>query len=163
MKNNFLVLCFLLFQNFATGQSTDRNDLHDLINLRREKFDSYSRSIEKKSGFFGNKTKKDIQHSNDVLTEIVETDNRIIGLLNRVVDFKSYEKVNRNYDLLQNDERLNNLRQATDTLTKQVDGLVITNASLKSKTTRLKWILFILSALLFWSLVSLRKKKMAEM
>ncbi len=165
MKSHLLLplfLCFIVFQNFAAGQNTDRKDLHDLIDLRREKFDSYSRSIEKKSGFFGNKTKKDIQHSNDVLTEIVETDNRIIGLLNRVVDFKSYEKVNRNYDLLQNDERLNNLRQATDTLTKQVDTLVITNASLKSKTKKLQWLLFILSALLIWSLVSRRRKKVSE-
>jgi len=161
MKKNLLILSFFAFSLFTSltkGQSADRKDLHDLVELRREKFDAYSHSLEKRSGIFGNKTKKDLEHSNAVLSEIVETDNRIISTLNRVIDFKSYEKVNRNYDWLQNNDQLDNLKHATDTLTKQVDTLAIVNASLKSKTKRLRWLTYILSALLIWSLVSRRRR-----
>ncbi len=161
MIKNLLILVFgfsSVITSTAYGQGTDRKDLHDLVEVRRQKFDSYSHSLEKRSGIFGNKTKKDLERSNAVLIEIVETDNRIIGLLNRVIDFKSYEKVNRNYDWLQNNDQVNNLRLATDTLTKQVDTLAIVNASLKSKTKKLRWLAYILSGLLVWSLVSRRKK-----
>jgi hypothetical protein len=162
MKNNllfFLFSSFMMFPYITKSQSGDRKDLHDLVELRRERFDSYSRSLEKRSGIFGNKSKKDIQRSNEVLMGIVEIDNRIISTLNRVIDYKSYEKVNRNYDWMQNNDQVSNLRQATDTLTKQVDQLAITNAQLKTKTKKLRWIAYILSALLIWSLISKRKKK----
>ena len=154
-------LSLISFQVFPQGTPGDRKDLHDLIEIRRKKFESYSRSLERKSGFFGNKTKKDLQHSNDVLSEIVETDNRIISLLNHVVDFRNYQKVNNTYDLFERNEQVQNLQHATDTLTKQVDALAISNAALKSKTRKLKWGVYGLSFLLVWLLIQRFRKKTA--
>ncbi len=159
-----IMLAFLFFglfvlQTMAQGSSTDRKELHDLIDIRRARFEAYSGSLEKKSGFFGNKTKKDMQKTMDALSEIIETDNRIISSLNHVVDFRSYQKVNTNYDMLKNNEQLSNLQHATDTLVKQLDALLLTNAKLKSKIRRFQWtgysLLFFLLTYLF---ILVRKK-----
>ena len=161
MKKIILALFLVVnsLQLVAQGSITDRKDLHDLIDIRRKKFEAYSRSLEKRSGFFGNKTKKDMQHSNDVLSEIVETDNRIISQLNHVVDFRNFEKTTNNYDLHDRNEQLENLQHATDTLTKQVDALAITNASFKSKTRKLRWAIYGLSLLLILLLIQNRRIK----
>ena len=98
----------------------EKKKLYDLLEQRKQRFNSYSSSIEKRSGIFGNKTKKDIQQSNEILREIVRTDNDIINVLNRAVDFKTYEKVNLNYNVNENSQQLENLTRATDTLEKQV-------------------------------------------
>src|SRR5258707_608389 len=113
MKKSFLILvlsCLNSLLSSAQGTIEERKDLHDLLEMRRNRFDAYSHSLEKKSGFFGNKTKKDMQHSIEVLAAIVETDNRIISSLNHVIDFRNYQKVNTNYDRFQNEERLSNLQ-----------------------------------------------------
>ncbi len=162
MKKIILILILsdlLSYNALAQGSSTDRKDLYDLLETRRKKFEAYSNSLEKKSGFFGNKTKKDIQHSTDVLSEIVETDNRIISSLNHVIDFRNFEKVNTTYNKFESDERLTNLQRATDTLTKQVDALAISNVALKSRAGKLKWLAYLLSFGLVWALLSLRKRK----
>src|SRR6185369_7534982 len=112
MKTLILFSCLAFaasMQILAQGTTEERKDLHDLIDIRRSKFESYSHSLEKKSGIFGNKTKRDMQLSNEVLSEIVETDNRIISLLNHVVNFRSYEKVNNTYDLIERNEQVQNL------------------------------------------------------
>ena len=156
MKTLILFNCLVFataLQIFAQGTTEERKDLHDLIEIRRSKFESYSHSLEQKSGIFGNKTKRDMQLSNEVLSEIVETDNRIISLLNHVVNFRSYEKVNNTYDLIERNEQVQNLERATDTLIKQVDKLTISNAAYKTKTIRLKWSVYGLLLVLLWMFI----------
>ncbi len=137
----------------ADSSNYYRTELKELLRDRREKFDAYSQSLEQRSGIFGNKTKKDIRESNTVLINIVRTDNHIIQVLNRVLDFRTYEKVNMNYDLNQNKRQANMLIQATDTLSKQVSALSKANASLTKKKRNLTaWLyvsLFFLIVLLF--------------
>ena len=148
-----LIAIVIPLQFFAQGTISERKDLHDLIELRRKKFEAYSYSLEKKSGFFGNKTKKDMQHSIDVLSEIVETDNRIISTLNHVVDFRNYEKVTNTYDLHDRNEEVQSLQRATDTLTKQLDALAISHAALKSKTRNFRWGFYLVTIALIWIVV----------
>jgi hypothetical protein len=95
--------------------------LKELLDQRKERFSDYFNSIEKKSGIFGNKTKKDLTRSNDVLRDIVRTDNEIISVLNRALDYKSFEKTGFNYEKLEQDRRVTDLKNATDTLTKQLE------------------------------------------
>jgi len=145
--------------SFSQVTGEERQDLIDLLNKRREKFEAYSHSLEKKSGIFGNKTKKDVQNSVEALTEIVETDNRIIGSLNHLISYKSYEKVNRTYNQMESEERITNLRRASDTLTAQVDMLAVKYASMKSKAGRLRWLNYILATGLAVTLFALMKRK----
>lgn len=143
----FLVLLYLTLNSGFILASVDtggyyRQQLQQLLMERQQKFSSYSQSLEERSGIFGNKTKKDILRSNEVLINLVKTDNRIIDVLNRVVDFRNYEKVSFTYDKMENQQHLDNLIKATDTLSKQVTALTELNGSLKTKNKKLSWAVY---------------------
>jgi hypothetical protein len=108
-----------------------------------------------KAAFFGGQTKGDIRKTNEVLLEIIDLDNKIMRSLNRVVDFRNFEKVTMNYDLRDRDERLEALVRAVDTLSQRSDRLVNQNRELNRKLsgrTILAYFLGLLALLLFaWS------------
>jgi len=151
MTSKFCLFVFfsVLAQCHYSNASVDtggyyRQQLQQLLLEREAKFSSYSKSLEEKSGIFGNKTKKDILRSNDVLINLVRTDNKIIAVLNRVVDFRNFEKVSFTYDKMESRQHLNNLIKATDTLSKQVTELKDLNLSLKAKNKKLSWAVYAL-------------------
>lgn len=154
-----LIICRMPLQLKAQSTAADRKELMDLLEERRKKFDAYATSIEKHSGIFGNKTKKDMQKSNDVLTEIVKTDNRIIGTLNRTVDFRTYEKINMNYDVQAHADRVNSLLRSVDTLQKQVQVLNSNKTYLTTKLQRLQIITFFLVTLCIALVVLFLKRR----
>ena len=162
MKKTILIIfAFCCFHvTVAQNDMMEKKKLYDLLEQRKQRFNSYSSSIEKRSGIFGNKTKKDLQQSNEILREVVRTDNDIINVLNRAVDFKTYEKVNLNYNVNENSQQLENLTRATDTLEKQVMFLKKENTTLQEDA---KWakakIITLLIALMIMILFIRRKRK----
>jgi hypothetical protein len=122
---------------------SEKKKLHELLTLRKQKFERYAASLDEKSGLFGSRTKNDIRQSMDVLRDIIETDNQIIGVLNRAVDFKVFEKSKLNYDLLERD-------QARERLEKQTAAMQARLASLESelagrkRTARWLWVAVVL-------------------
>ncbi|MEP7265867.1 MAG: hypothetical protein ABI772_15285 [Bacteroidota bacterium] len=114
-----ILLSSTLFQNaFAQGDMMEKQKLRELLDKRKERFSDYFNSMEKRSGIFGNKTKKDLSASNEILKEVVRTDNQIIQVLNRAMDYKTFEKTGFNYEKLSQDQLIRNLQTANDTLTK---------------------------------------------
>jgi|SRR5436853_6128572 len=148
MKKIFIFFLTLLLsavtvlsqERTTQDRTADRAELQKLLMERQKKFDAYSESVKKRSGFFGGKSKGDIQRSNEVLRNIIESDNQIIKVLNRVVDFRTYEKVNMNYDLLSCNERVENLQRGVEMLNKQMSNLAASNATLKKQTGSLKFL-----------------------
>ncbi len=63
-----------------------------MLDDRSSRFNQYDNSLTKRSGIFGLKTKKDMQASNDILTQIVITDNNIFQELKILLDYKDLEK-----------------------------------------------------------------------
>jgi hypothetical protein len=49
-----------------------------MLAARSVKFGQYDASLSKHTGIFGMQTKKDIRRSNDVLMDIIKTDNDIL-------------------------------------------------------------------------------------
>ncbi len=98
MKRITLLLCSLLLhvallaQSDTSAYNIQRNKINQLLDERRAKFSQYDNSLTKRSGIFGLKTKKDMQASNDILTQIVITDNNIFSELRILLDFKDFEK-----------------------------------------------------------------------
>lgn len=160
-KTTLLLILFYLItmQLFAQDRAAVRQELQNLLNERKQKFDAYTNSLEKRSGIFGGKSKADVQRSNEVLIDIVKTDNKIISTLNRVSDFRTFEKVNMNYDLIKCNEQLSNLRNAVDTLNKQLTVLTAANASLKNKSGGFQWLSYgLLSAIAVLVILLYRKR-----
>jgi cell division protein FtsB len=166
MKKIFLFILALFMsaetvlpqEKTAQDRTADRAELQKLLEERQKKFNTYSESLKKRSGFFGGKSKGDIQHSNEVLRDIIETDNRMISVLNRVVDFKTYEKVNMNYDLLSCNERVENLQRAVDVLNNRVTTFASSNDDLKKKAGTLKTLSTILGILVLVMLVFMARR-----
>jgi hypothetical protein len=120
-----LVALVLIFSFLHTGaqaqmQMEDRMNLQNLLAERAKNFSAYTSSIQKRSGIFGNKTKTDIQKSNEVLLAIVTLDNDIMDALNRALSYKTFEKTTDNYSSRDCEMKLKQSMQVTDTLMKQL-------------------------------------------
>lgn len=100
-----------------------------------------------------------MQSSNEVLIEIVRTDNRIISTLNRVIDFRDFEKVRTNYDQLEYNRNYQNVLNANDTLVNQLASLTTLNKNLRDENLVWKWIVYpLIGALVFILVLYIRRK-----
>jgi hypothetical protein len=79
-------------QNDSSVYETQRKKINQLLDERSSRFGQYESSLGKRSGIFGLKTKKDMQFSNDILRQIVLTDNDIFAELKILLDYKDFEK-----------------------------------------------------------------------
>ena len=144
-RNNFSNMCkkmfmrvfivlFILISNSGFG-STDpeKEELHKMVQEREKKFGHYTRAAESKSGFFGNQTKRDLREVNNVLIEIIKTDNKIIFLLNNFLDFRNFQKTEMTYSQKEQVEKINELNKITNNLVKKADEVVVQNKNLQKR------------------------------
>ena len=87
-----LTVSQLLAQNDSIAYQTQRVKINKLLDQRSERFGQYENSLGTRSGIFGLKTKRDMQASNDILRQIVLTDNDIFTELKVLLDYKDLEK-----------------------------------------------------------------------
>jgi len=95
------VLAFITIIGFAKcyAVNTDslvyqhqRNKINDMLQVRSQKFSQYTQSLDMHTGIFGLQTKKDIRRSNEILMEIVQTDDAIFKELKILLDYKTFEQ-----------------------------------------------------------------------
>jgi len=139
MKTPLLILLSLFI--ITTVQSSDREQekriLQKLVKEREEKFGEYANAAGSRSGFFGNKTKKDLQGQLDVMTEIVKTDNRIISTLNNFLNYRTFQQTTTTYSQAELDEKNQRLDELTTSLSKKLKA---EEASKKALVIRMKWV-----------------------
>ncbi len=155
-----------LFSSNANKKAIDKSKerLTILLKERTGKFEKYTKSIDERSGIFGNQTKNDLRKVNDVLIEITQTDNVVFKELKRLLDYKSFEKGNVVQDMGRYEEERRNNFAAIDTLNKQVISLREKNSDLEQENTSkgfLFWLMGI-SLLLFLLLYRRLKKRVAH-
>ncbi|HCN82110.1 MAG TPA: hypothetical protein DIT07_00595 [Sphingobacteriaceae bacterium] len=99
MKYYIISLIFFLAYSFncvaqqdSSAYQMQRKKINQLLADRSAKFGRYDQSLSSRTGIFGLKTKKDMQRSNDILTEIVKTDNTVFIELKTLLDYKDLEK-----------------------------------------------------------------------
>ncbi len=124
----FLSLFFPATKSFS--QSTDsltyqlqRKKVNNLLAKRSITFNQYFQSLDMHTGIFGLQTKKDIHRSNEILMNLVKTDNAIFKELKVLLDYrttvqtevqgKSVEAENRNTSFI---GTINKLRDQTQEL-----------------------------------------------
>ncbi|MDF2156864.1 Clp protease ClpB [Algoriphagus sp. CAU 1675] len=78
-------LLVILFQT----EPTESAKLEKLVNEREILFEQWQNSESKKSGIFGNRTKKDMSETNDWLKRIISKDNQIIEEIKLSGEIKS--------------------------------------------------------------------------
>jgi len=94
-----LLLCCFSAGAFAQVSSADslayqnqRKKINTMLAGRRTKFGEYDKSLTEHTGIFGLQTKKDIRHSNDILMDIVKTDDEIFVQLKILLDYTSFQQ-----------------------------------------------------------------------
>ena len=94
----FLILSIIYIPVFAfqdadsLAYQLQRNKINEMLNARTDKFGQYDQSLVQKTGIFGLKTKRDMQNSINILTEIIQTDNAILKETKTLLDYKNYQQ-----------------------------------------------------------------------
>lgn len=161
MSRFFLVLLLLPYCSSSQNPDSIRSELTGLMKKRAELFQEYSESLSKKSGLFGNRTKNDLRQSHDQLKAIVEQDNKIMAVLQRTVQYKTFEKTTMNYDVNEFAERIRNLNIINDTLQKQLQVLQTEIKEVKKEKRNRGYAMAGLLAVLI--LLLFRKKRVARL
>jgi vacuolar-type H+-ATPase subunit I/STV1 len=144
MKKIFLLIPFLLFNAQLKAQDSLGNitELQKLLKERKDRFEAYATSADQRSGIFGNKTKKDLEKSREILFQIVKTDNNILNELTRVISKRGMAKADYSYNEAGYLQTIDRLTEAVDTLNKQLAAVKEINAPLEKKVHNQQWILY---------------------
>ena len=135
MKKATVILLLLLAtiaQGNATYSASDKQQMQLLLQERKDRFEKYSNSLGEKTGFFGGKSKKDLQSSQKILVEIVRLDNQLISILNRQLDFKDFQKTEMTYQSLDESNKADQLSIQLQASKKEVFRLASQQQELKS-------------------------------
>jgi len=129
MKKYFYLLAILCigFQTFAqqdtTAYAAQRVKVNTLLEERSSKFGQYDESLNQRTGIFGWQTKKDIKNSNEILRQVVLTDNNIFKELKVLMDYKDLQNQQKVAVADHSQERMENYMQTIKKLQDQNEEL----------------------------------------
>jgi len=148
MRKIFLLLVISVCAGQVYSQDSLGNlkELKQLLMQRKDQFDTYAKQADERSGIFGNKTKKDLEKSREILLQIVKIDNSIMDELNRAITNRGMAKADYSTDQLQYTTTIQQLTLAADTLEKQLNIATEAKASLQKKITLQQWAIYFLCA-----------------
>jgi hypothetical protein len=163
----FTFLPILVFGQTILSEKNSKT-LKLLLQERKDRFEQYTEHLDDKSGIFGFQSKKDIKYINEILKDIVRTDNKIILELDNLSDqtklqSKSYEYENKraSEDLVTLEMQNRKYLAAIDTLNKQV-SFYKSSAEKSKGSSSYKWLcilLFFSTFVLYYQLRKIKKKK----
>lgn len=87
--------CFNAFSQFkadSIAYQQQRIKINAMLAERTRKFSRYDESLSQHTGIFGLQTKKDIRRSNDILMDIVKTDNNIYRELKILLEYRTFQQ-----------------------------------------------------------------------
>lgn len=128
------ILCVLTLVEVKAQSKADsiayqeqRKKINLLLQERTQKFGQYNVSLTEHTGIFGLQTKKDIRRSNDILMNIVSTDNEIFRQLKILLDYRTSQQEQVQIQSKQSEDvsvaymnTINRLRNQQDLLKKQL-------------------------------------------
>ncbi|MBK0379495.1 hypothetical protein [Mucilaginibacter segetis] len=88
----FVVAAFAQEKSDSLAYQLQRKKINQMLAIRKQKFGKYDQSLSKHTGIFGLQTKKDIRRSNDILMDIVQTDNNIYKELKILLDYRAFQQ-----------------------------------------------------------------------
>jgi hypothetical protein len=85
-------IAFAQAQTDSLAYQLERKKINSMLAQRRQKFGQYDQSLTMHTGIFGFQTKKDIRRSNDILMDIVKTDDAIYLEIKILLDFRAFQQ-----------------------------------------------------------------------
>jgi len=151
----FLVDTYAQVSADSLAYQAQRKKINDMLGQRKIKFGQYDQSLNEHTGIFGLQTKKDIRRSNDILMDIVKTDNDIFGQLKILLDYKTFEQKEVQSHFVDADTSrigymttINKLRNQNDKL--KHDAVLMEQEQQKAKQTALAIIFALIIVIIFF-------------
>ncbi|MEN0054618.1 MAG: hypothetical protein AAGC65_13175 [Mucilaginibacter sp.] len=69
-----------------------RKKINSMLDTRKLRFGQYEQSLNDHTGIFGLQTKNDIRRSNDILMDIVKTDDKIYKELKILLEYRAFQQ-----------------------------------------------------------------------
>jgi hypothetical protein len=169
IKKLMLIMLLCLPSAIAMAQANsdsvayqlERKKINTMLSQRAIKFGQYDESLRMHTGIFGLQTKKDIRRSNDILMDIVKTDNAIYKELKILLEFRAFQQSqvqshskdaeNSNFGYM---TAINKLRTRVDSL--KTDGL---RQQLQTEKDQRIYIIVFIIMLALILLLAFRKSK----
>ncbi|MCO5950240.1 hypothetical protein [Mucilaginibacter flavidus] len=165
-----IILSFLFFgasAQFKTDSlayQLQRKKINTMLAQRAVKFGQYDESLGKHTGIFGLQTKKDIRSSNEILMDIVKTDNDIYSELKILLEYRTFQQ---KQVLTHTNETENSTLGYMSTINKlraQIDALKLeaeTDNAHEAELRKMMIIAIIVLAALIFLMILFRRKKPA--
>jgi hypothetical protein len=164
----FIILFILSARLFAQGGTDSaayqeqRKKINTMLAGRAEKFDQYNESLTQHTGIFGLQTKKDIRRSNDILMDIVTTDNDIFKQLKILLQYRIFQQAQVQNHARETEQNIVGFMQTINKLRNQNEQLKIAAVAAQSRQERMKLIFMAVIVLMLAVIVGLvisRKSK----
>ena len=143
----------------SVAYQAERKKINAMLAVRSQKFGEYDQSVGKHTGIFGLQTKKDIRRSNEILMNIVSTDDNIFKELKILLDYRAFQQTQVQSQTVQVQEStigymttINKLRDQVSLL--KADALVQQSQADKNR----KWIIILLIVLVASILLILTRR-----
>jgi hypothetical protein len=159
-------LCLSCFSVYAQKSNSDslayqlqRTKINQMLEVRRQKFGQYDQSLAKHTGIFGLQTKKDIRRSNDILMDIVKTDDDIFRELKILMDYRVFQQQQAQTHSTESDNVTLAYMNTINRLRQQIDQLKLEAQKEKERQAKLSRIFIIIAVLMFASILYLLSRK----
>jgi len=126
----FIYLFFVLTLSFRAFSQQDtapyaaqRAKINALLAERSTRFGQYDESLNQRTGIFGWQTKRDIKNSNEILRQVVITDNNIFKELKVLMDYKDLQNQQKVAAADQSQQRMERYMQTIKKLQDQNEQL----------------------------------------
>ncbi len=167
MKNFVLVILFCVLSAGAFAQANSdslayqlqRKKINSMLAQRAEKFGQYDQSLSMHTGIFGLQTKKDIRRSNDILMDIVKTDNDIYKELKILLEYRTFQQTQVQTHSKEAEQSNLGFMNTINKLRGQVDAMKAEAERQQQQQEKTKNIFIIIIILMFASILFLLTRK----
>jgi hypothetical protein len=158
-------LCIAAFAQVNTDSlayQLQRKKINSMLAQRTLKFGQYDQSLSMHTGIFGFQTKKDIRRSNDILMDIVKTDNDIYKELKILLDLRTFQQTQVQTHSKEAENSNIGFMTTINKLRDQVDQLKTDDAQQQQEHDKtVRWLIILLILMLASTLYFATRKRKA--
>lgn len=135
----------------SSAYQTQRLKINSLLAERSSKFGQYDLSLSARTGIFGLQTKQDLRNSNDILREIIMSDNNIFRELKVLMNYKDLQVQEVQSNVSNTNKRIGGYMLSIKKLQDENDALRTEAGQIEHKSNTSTYIIIILCVMLIAS------------
>jgi hypothetical protein len=127
----------------------ERTKINSMLQARASKFGQYDESLRQHTGIFGLQTKKDIRRSNDILMDIVKTDDDIYRKIKILMEYRVFQQTQAQTHSQESDQNNLGFMNTINKLRNELDKIKTINAEQEQHQKNItRWVVLVFILLL---------------